>query len=82
MGQRAVEIRGSKFPLSYLDFDEEQFGDQRDIFTDPENLIPSSAFRLTRQDVNGWEYIYDTEESITLFFLALALVALLTGRLN
>jgi hypothetical protein len=67
MGQRAVEICGSTFPLSYLDFDEEQFGDQREIFADSENLILPSAFRLTWQDVNGWEYIYDTEKSIILF---------------
>lgn len=67
MGQRAVEICGSTFPLSYLDFDKEQFGDQREIFADPENLISPSAFRLTWQDVNGWEYIYDTEKSIILF---------------
>ena len=53
MGQRAVEICGSTFPLSYLDFDKEQFGDQREIFADPENLISPSAFRLTWQDVNG-----------------------------
>ena len=66
MGQRAVEICGSTFPLSYLDFDEEQFSDQREIFADPENLILPSAFRLTWQDVNGWEYIYDTEKSTTL----------------
>jgi hypothetical protein len=68
MGQRAVEICGSTFPLSYLDFDEEQFGDQREIFADPDNLILPSVFRLTWQNVNGWEYIYDTEKStITLF---------------
>jgi len=66
MGQRAVEICGSTFPLSYLDFDEEQFGDQREIFADPDNLILPSAFRLTWQNVNGWEYIYDAEKSIAL----------------
>ena len=66
MGQRAVEICGSTFPLSYLDFDEDQFAEQREIFADPENLILPSAFRLTWQDVNGWEYIYDTEKSIIL----------------
>jgi hypothetical protein len=63
MGQRAVEICGSTFPLSYLGFDEEQFGDQREIFADPDNLILPSAFRLTWQNVNGWEYIYDTDKS-------------------
>lgn len=68
MGQPAVEICGSTFPLSYLDFDEEQFADQREIFADPDNLILSSSFRLTWQDVNGWEYIYDTEKSIILSF--------------
>lgn len=67
MDQRAVEICGSTFPLSYLDFDEEQFEGQREIFANPENLISPSAFRLTWQDVNGWEYIYDTEKSIKLF---------------
>ena len=66
MGQRAVEICGSTFPLSYLDFDEDQFAEQREIFADPEILILPSAFRLTWQDVNGWEYIYDTEKSIIL----------------
>lgn len=66
MGQRAVEICGSTFPLSHLDFDEEQFADQREIFADPDNLILPSAFRLTWQNVEGWEYIYDTESSITI----------------
>lgn len=66
MGQRAVEICGSTFSLSYLDFDEDQFAEQREIFADPEVLILPSAFRLTWQDVNGWEYIYDTEKSIIL----------------
>jgi hypothetical protein len=64
MGQRAVEIEGSAFPLSYSHFDEEDFTDNRELFFDDENLIPSSAFRLTWQDVNGWEYIYDTKESL------------------
>lgn len=82
MGQRAVEICGSTFPLSYLDFDEEQFADQREIFADPDNLILPSAFRLTWQDVNGWEYIYDAEKSIIPPFCVLAPVALLTIRLN
>jgi len=67
MGQRAVEICGSTFPLSYLNFDEEQLANQREIFADPENLILPSAFRLTWQDVNGREYIYDTEKSIVFF---------------
>ena len=67
MGQRAVEIRGSTFPLSYLDFDEEQFGDQREIFADPDNLLFPSDFRLTWHNVEGWEYIYDTEKSIISF---------------
>lgn len=67
MGQRAVEIRGSTFPLSYLDFDEEQFGDQREIFADPDNLLLPSDFRLTWHNVEGWEYIYDTEKSIISF---------------
>lgn len=67
MGQRAVEICGSTFPLSYLDFDEEQFADQREIFADPENLVLPSVFRLTWQEVNGREYIYDTEKSIVFF---------------
>jgi hypothetical protein len=66
MGQRAVQICGSTFPLSYLDFDEEQFGDQREIYADPDNLMLPSAIRLTWQNVNGWEYIYDTEKSTIL----------------
>ena len=51
MGQRAVEICGSTFPLSYLGSDEGQFEDQREIFADPDNLILPSAFRLTWQFV-------------------------------
>jgi hypothetical protein len=47
MGQRAVEICGSTYPLSYLDFDEEQLADQRKIFADPDNLVLPSNFRLT-----------------------------------
>lgn len=70
IGQRAVEICGSTFPLSYLDFDEEQFGDQRKMFADPDNLISPAAFRLTWQDVNGWEYIYDTVKGIILFLFS------------
>jgi hypothetical protein len=64
MGQRAIEIDGSTFPLSYLHFDEDDFGDIREMFSD-DNLMPSSAFRLTWQDVNGWEYIYDTKKSLS-----------------
>jgi hypothetical protein len=64
MGQRAIEIDGSTFPLSYLHFDEDDFRDIRGMFSD-DNLMPSSAFRLTWQDVNGWEYIYDTKKSLT-----------------
>jgi hypothetical protein len=64
MGQRAIEILGSTFPLSYLHYDEDDFRDIRELFFDDENLIPSSAFRLTWHDVNGWEYIYDTKESL------------------
>jgi hypothetical protein len=64
MGQRAIEIDGSTFPLSYLHFDEDDFRDFRELFFDDENLIPSSAFRLTWHDVNGCEYIYDTKESL------------------
>jgi hypothetical protein len=64
MGQRAIEIEGSTFPLSYLHFDKDDFADTRELFFDDENLIPSSAFRLTWQDVNGWEYIYDTKRSL------------------
>jgi hypothetical protein len=64
MGQRAIEITGSTFPLSYLYFDKDDFADTRELFFDDENLIPSSAFRLTWQNVNGWEYIYDTKRSL------------------
>jgi hypothetical protein len=64
MGQRAIEIAGSTFPLSYLHYDEDDFRDIRELFFDDENLTPSSAFRLTWQDVNGWEYIYDTKQSL------------------
>jgi hypothetical protein len=64
MGQRAIEIEGSTFPLSYLHFDEDDFADNRELWHDHENIMPSSAFRLTWQDVNGWEYIYDTKESL------------------
>ena len=66
MSQRAIEICGSTFPLSYLDLDEEQFGDQREIFADPDNLLSPSAFRLTWQNVEGLEYIYDTENGMAL----------------
>jgi hypothetical protein len=60
--QRAIEIDGSTFPLSYLDLDEDDFTYKRELFSD-ENIMPPSAFRLTWQDVNGWEYIYDIDKS-------------------
>lgn len=59
--QRAVEIDGTTFPLSFLHADEYDFTYRREMFADG-NLMPPSAFRLTWQDVNGWEYIYDTEK--------------------
>jgi hypothetical protein len=64
MGQRSTEILCSTFPLSYLHFDEDDFADIRELLFNDENLIPSSAFRLTWHDVNGWDYIYDTKESL------------------
>lgn len=60
-GQKAIEIEGSTFPLSFLHSDEYDFSYRREMFSD-DNLMPPSAFRLTWQDVNGWEYIYDTEK--------------------
>ena len=64
LGQRAIEIEGSTFPLSYLDLEkEDHFGDLRELFADPENVMPPSDIRLTWHDVNGWEYIYNTEKS-------------------
>jgi len=61
-GQRTIEIEGSTFPLSYLHYDENDFTYTREMFSD-ENIMPPSAFRLTWQDVNGWEFIYDTDKS-------------------
>jgi hypothetical protein len=82
MGQRAIEIAGSTFPLSYLHFDKDDFADNRELFFDDENLIPPSAFRLTWQDVNGWEYIYDSKQSLLSSFDVLAVVILLMRNIG
>lgn len=66
MGQRAVKMDGSTFSLSYPHFDEDDFEYTREIFAD-DNIMPLSAFRLTWQDVNGWEYIYDAKKSMPFF---------------
>lgn len=66
--QRAIEIAGSTFPLSFLHSDEYDFSYRREMFAD-DNIMPPSAFRLTWQDVNGWEYIYDTEKRKCSHFL-------------
>lgn len=56
------ELEGSTFPMSYLHSDEGGFAISREMFSD-DNIMPPSALRLTWQDVNGWDYIYDTEKS-------------------
>jgi hypothetical protein len=56
------ELEGSTFPMSYLHSGEGNFVDSRKMFSH-DNIMPPSAFRLTWQDVNGWDYIYDVEES-------------------
>lgn len=61
MGQRTIEIVGSTFPLSYLHFDEDNFTYMREMSSD-ETIMPPSALRLTWQDFNGWEYIYNAEK--------------------
>lgn len=61
MGQRTIEIVGSTFPLSYLHYDEDDITYIREMSSD-ENIMPPSTLRLTWQDVNGWEHIYDAEE--------------------
>jgi hypothetical protein len=48
--------------MSYLHSGEGDFADSRKMFSH-DNIMPPSAFRLTWQDVNGWDYIYDTEKS-------------------
>ena len=54
------EFEGSTFPMSYLHSDKGGFAISREMFSN-DNIMPPSAFRLTWQDVNGWDYIYDTE---------------------
>ncbi|KAM0698844.1 hypothetical protein Q7P36_000888 [Cladosporium allicinum] len=56
------ELEGSTFPMSYLHSDEGGFAISREMFSD-DNIMPPSALRLTWQDVNGWDCIYDTEKS-------------------
>jgi hypothetical protein len=69
-GQRAVELSGSTFPLSYLHSDEEDFNSMREIYGDAEEMLLPADFRLMWQNIYGTEYIYDTEKSMS--FLALA----------
>jgi hypothetical protein len=78
------ELEGSTFPMSYLHSGEDDFADSRKMFSH-DNIMPPSAFRLTWQDVNGWDYIYDVEKSqspFSSFSTQKVLATLLTCRLE
>ncbi|KAI1166037.1 hypothetical protein F5B18DRAFT_608333, partial [Nemania serpens] len=54
------ELLPSTFPITYIgaDLDEGHFRDRRELLNDAE--MPPSAMRLTRSEIYGTEFIYDT----------------------
>lgn len=57
------ELLPSTFPITYIgaDLDEGHFRDRRELLNDAE--MPPSAMRLTRSEIYGTEFIYDTATS-------------------
>lgn len=63
------ELLPSTFPISYIgaDLDEGHFRDLRELLNDAE--MPTTAMRLTRSEIYGTEFIYDTVTSMSSIFI-------------